>query len=244
MQVVGQAELLPNLLAKYTWRTNLKNAALISFVDDDAARHAVISNSTPSLSSFPIISHLACMDSKLNILSWTTRVPSASDGPKGLVFSQVRAMGATERQGRHWSGRRWPQASTKDWFWRCDACFEFPSFFFLKDVCAQVLPHLSCHVIVHFTLQLTLRGLKFCIDTRFMTTVDVGQHVMIKNTEEFSQFTELMTCRGCIFQEKKYFQDQRLDSSAHQHGTCIEKHNQLLGVAIGIESVNNDNFLS
>ena len=118
MQFVGQAELLPILLARNTWRTDLRNAALTSFVDNDAARHAVVSGSSPSLASSWIISELACMDSKLNILSWTVRVPSAcniADGPSRLVFSQVRAMGATEvqvqeRQGRHWSGRRWPGA--------------------------------------------------------------------------------------------------------------------------------------
>ena len=101
LQVVGQAELLPILLARYTWRTNLRNAALISFVDNDAARHAVVSGSSPSLASSRIISELACMDSKLNILSWTARVPSASniaDGPSRLVFCQVRAMGATSLQ--------------------------------------------------------------------------------------------------------------------------------------------------
>ena len=74
MQVVGQAELLPILLARNTWRTNLRNAALISFVDNDAASHAVVSGSSPSLASSRIISELACMDSKLNILSLDKRV--------------------------------------------------------------------------------------------------------------------------------------------------------------------------
>ena len=41
-QVDGQAALLPILLVKYTWGTNLRDAAVILFVDSDAARLAVV----------------------------------------------------------------------------------------------------------------------------------------------------------------------------------------------------------
>ena len=34
------------------------------------------------------------------------------------------------------------------------------------------------------------RAIKFCIDAGFLTTVDVGQYFMIKDNEEFSQFTQ------------------------------------------------------
>ena len=36
---------------------------------------------------------------------------------------------------------------------------------------------------------------KFWIDTGFLTTVEVGQYFMTKDTEEFSQFTDSVTCR-------------------------------------------------
>ena len=39
------------------------------------------------------------------------------------------------------------------------------------------------------------RVMKICTDAGFLTTFDVGQHFMTKDTEEFSQFTEPMTCR-------------------------------------------------
>ena len=39
------------------------------------------------------------------------------------------------------------------------------------------------------------RLIKICTDTGFLTTVDVGQFFMIKDTEEFSQFTESVACR-------------------------------------------------
>ena len=39
------------------------------------------------------------------------------------------------------------------------------------------------------------RVIKICTDAGFLITVDVGQYFMTKDTEEFSQFTEPMTCR-------------------------------------------------
>ena len=36
---------------------------------------------------------------------------------------------------------------------------------------------------------------KFCIDAGFLTTVEVGQYFMTKDTEEFSQFAESVACR-------------------------------------------------
>ena len=39
------------------------------------------------------------------------------------------------------------------------------------------------------------RVFKMCTDTGFLTTVEVGQHFMTNDTEEFSQFTEPVACR-------------------------------------------------
>ena len=39
------------------------------------------------------------------------------------------------------------------------------------------------------------RVIKLCTDAGFLTTVDVGQYFMTKDTEEFSQFTESVACR-------------------------------------------------
>ena len=39
------------------------------------------------------------------------------------------------------------------------------------------------------------RVIKFCTDAGFLTTVDVGQYFMTKDTEEFSQFTDSVACR-------------------------------------------------
>ena len=42
------------------------------------------------------------------------------------------------------------------------------------------------------------RVIKFCTDAGFLTTVDVGQYFVTKDTEEFSQFTESVACREYI----------------------------------------------
>ena len=39
------------------------------------------------------------------------------------------------------------------------------------------------------------RVIKICTDAGFLTTVEVGQYFMTKDTEEFSQFTESVACR-------------------------------------------------
>ena len=36
---------------------------------------------------------------------------------------------------------------------------------------------------------------KFCTDAGFLTTVEIGQYSMTKDTEEFSQFTDSVACR-------------------------------------------------
>ena len=39
------------------------------------------------------------------------------------------------------------------------------------------------------------RVIKICADAGFLTTVEVGQYFMTKDTEEFSQFTDSVACR-------------------------------------------------
>ena len=40
-----------------------------------------------------------------------------------------------------------------------------------------------------------IRVIKFCTDAGFLTTADVGQYFMTKDTEEFSKFTDSLACR-------------------------------------------------
>ena len=46
------------------------------------------------------------------------------------------------------------------------------------------------------------RVIKFCTDAGFLTTVEVGQYFMTKDTEESSQFTDSVACREVHFAKR------------------------------------------
>ena len=53
--------------------------------------------------------------------------------------------------------------------------------------------------------------IKFCTDAGFLTTVEVGQYFMTKDTEEFSQFTDSVACREYSHcQEMKIYLNQKV----------------------------------
>ena len=51
--------------------------------------------------------------------------------------------------------------------------------------------------------------IKFCTDAGFLTTVDVGQHFMTNDTEEFSQFPESVACREYTLPRDEKSSDQK-----------------------------------
>ena len=90
------------------------------------------------------------------------------------------------------------------------------------------------------------RVIKFCIDAGFLTTVEVGQYIMTKDTEEFSQCTESVACREYTLPRDEKSSDPKgwirgntkLTSvlevtTSYLQGKC--------GVEVRIESENKDN---
>ena len=90
------------------------------------------------------------------------------------------------------------------------------------------------------------RVIKICTDAGFLKTVKVRQYFMTKDTEEFSQFEEPVTCREYILPRDGKSTDPKgwirgntkiwpmLEvTTSYQQGKN--------GVEIGIDSVNNDN---
>ena len=70
---------------------------------------------------------------------------------------------------------------------------------------------------------------KICTDAGFLTTVEVGQYFMTKDTEEFSQFTDSVACRECTLpRDESLSEPKRLDSREHQDWTRIGSYNLLL----------------
>ena len=90
---------------------------------------------------------------------------------------------------------------------------------------------------------------KFCIDAGFLTTVEVGQYFMTKDTEEFPQFTDSVACREYTLPRDEDSSDPKgWIRGKTKIGPVLEvtstypqgKH----GVEMRIESINKDNSRS
>ena len=93
------------------------------------------------------------------------------------------------------------------------------------------------------------RVIKICTDAGFLTTVEVGQYFMTKDTEEFSQFTDSVTCREYTLPRDEKSSDPKGWIRVNtQIGPVLEVTTSYLqgecGVEIRIESENKDNYHS
>ena len=87
--------------------------------------------------------------------------------------------------------------------------------------------------------------IKFCTDAGFLTTVEVGQYFMTKDTKEFSQFTDSVACRVYILPRYENSPEPkgwiRVNTKI---GPVLEVTTSYLqgkyGVEIRIESINKD----
>ena len=87
---------------------------------------------------------------------------------------------------------------------------------------------------------------KFCIDAGFLTTVEVGQCFMTKDTEEFSQFTVSVACREYTLpRDESSTEPKGWIRGITEIGPVLEVTTCCLqgkyGVEIRIKSVNKDN---
>ena len=90
------------------------------------------------------------------------------------------------------------------------------------------------------------RVIYFCTDAGFLTTVDVGQYFMTKDTEEFSQFTDSVACREYTLPRDEDSSEPKVGFDENTKiGPVLEVTTSYLqgkyGVEIRIESVNKDN---
>ena len=90
------------------------------------------------------------------------------------------------------------------------------------------------------------RLIKSCTDAGFLTTVEVGQYFMTKDTEEFSQFTDSVACREYTLpRDEKASEPKGWNRGNTKIGPVLEVTTSYLqgkfGVEITIESVNKDN---
>ena len=88
--------------------------------------------------------------------------------------------------------------------------------------------------------------LKICTDAGFMTTVEVGQYFMTKDTEKFSRFTDSVACReytlpreGSLSEPKGWIRGNTKIGPVLEVTTYCRQDKY--GVEISIESMNKDN---
>jgi hypothetical protein len=87
VQTIGQAELLPILVVRHSFRAMLRHRRIFFFIDNDSARMSMIRGMSPSDSSNRIISCFNRIESEEQSWAWFARVPSPSnpgDGPSRL----------------------------------------------------------------------------------------------------------------------------------------------------------------
>ena len=90
------------------------------------------------------------------------------------------------------------------------------------------------------------RVIKICTDAGFLTTVDVGQYFMTKDTQEFSQFTESVACREYILpRDEKPYDAKGWIRVNTKIGPVLEVRTSYLqgkyGVEVRIMSLSEDN---
>ena len=91
------------------------------------------------------------------------------------------------------------------------------------------------------------RVIKICTDSGFLSTVEVGQYLMTKDTEEFSQFTEPVACREYTLpRDEKACNPKGWIRGNTKIGSVLEVTTSCMqgeyGVEIGIESANKKQF--
>jgi len=99
-QVIGQAEILPALLARLLWQERLVGRRSLNFIDNDAAREGLIRGRSRSQASAELLDCFWEVEARLAGSSWFSRVPSPSniaDAPSRLEFSHPALEGAVHR---------------------------------------------------------------------------------------------------------------------------------------------------
>ena len=79
VQLVGQAELFPRVVAALTWPDLLHDHLVIWWHDNESARAASIRGYSPVLESCRILAEAAVCEAGLHCRSWFARVPTASN---------------------------------------------------------------------------------------------------------------------------------------------------------------------
>ena len=78
-QIVGQAEVIPCLASKVIWKDRMVGRPVVHFVDNEAARFALIKGGSPTIDSAWITSEFWNHEVGQSAHTWFERVPSPSN---------------------------------------------------------------------------------------------------------------------------------------------------------------------
>ena len=95
-QLICQAEIFPVLVSKSTWKEELRQRAILWFIDNNAAFSAVIRSFSPVIENYELLVLNANLDLQLQSMQWYARVPSKSnlsDSASRLDFQELEARG-------------------------------------------------------------------------------------------------------------------------------------------------------
>ena len=97
---IYELELFPVLVALRTWQHHLENAQVVFYLDNDAARSALIPANGSTLLSQAIIAEFLRLERDTCILPWFSRVPTASnpaDDASRLIFNVPWLLGSQDQ---------------------------------------------------------------------------------------------------------------------------------------------------
>ena len=87
IQTIGQAELCPAVVARYSWQKRMRHRRVLFFLDNDGARQGLIKGRSDSATSNTMIKTMVTMERKFQSWTFYARVPTHSnpgDGPSRL----------------------------------------------------------------------------------------------------------------------------------------------------------------
>lgn len=97
-QLIFKAEILPYVVGLQVWANLLRDALVLVFIDNDAARHSWVSASAHTQHAMDMVNLALKLEADLDVAAYFCRVPShsnISDGPSRLNFELCHSIEAS-----------------------------------------------------------------------------------------------------------------------------------------------------
>eukprot|EP00435_Cladocopium_sp_Y103_P021436 s594_g5.t1 len=116
---IFELELLPVFCSLLTWEQHLKHTQCIFYLDNEAAKGALVTGATSTPAGRQIIQSFVLKEMECQVKIWFSRVPTSSnvaDGPSRLVTDELYALGVS-RVTCDWKAlwKRIEEVGSEDW---------------------------------------------------------------------------------------------------------------------------------